>query len=73
MGTAAFLDYYETALDLLQAKICSSIATKLIKIIDPYRKVKYPYRNPENGIPLWWPLQVPYDSPHNLKKNGKAH
>ncbi|EEQ29520.1 conserved hypothetical protein [Microsporum canis CBS 113480] len=70
--------YYDFAFRAFNQINCRQIAKAYIKVIEPCKKVKYPYngrrgqsneeRDPEKTKPDWWPMGVVHREPDHLKK-----
>lgn len=80
--TKSLRRYYEKVFDSVQQTNCRVLAKAYVKLIEPQKKVKYPYNgrkavagvmqqlSPEESKPPWWPPQVRHQEPDHLLKTG---
>jgi hypothetical protein len=75
--------YYEQAFETLQQTNCRVVAKAWVKMIEPRKKLQFPYNgrkivegktiqfSPEETKPPWWPPGVRHREPDHLPKTGK--
>lgn len=79
--TVQVTDYYKSAFKILQHANCRLLAKVFIKVVEPRKQVKHPYkgrrgsgknRDPELTKPDWWPCGVPHKEPDHLLRARRS-
>ncbi|SCV04425.1 LAMI_0H16028g1_1 [Lachancea mirantina] len=60
--------FLRDAFQALNQLSCKMIAKTWIKIIEPKKKIKYPYIKGNKTRPSWWPYDVEHREPDHLRK-----
>ncbi|MBW0475824.1 hypothetical protein O181_015539 [Austropuccinia psidii MF-1] len=52
----------------LQQNTCKLVCKAWIKVVEPKKQTKFPYRSGDSGKPDWWPREVIHREPDHLLK-----
>lgn len=52
---------------------CKLLAKAWIKVVEPRKQSKYPYKNGEKSRPFWWPPNCIHREPDHLKKDERIN
>lgn len=52
---------------------CKLLAKAWIKVVEPRKQSKYPYKNGEKSRPFWWPPNCIHKEPDHLKKDERIN
>lgn len=66
-------NYLYTCFEELQQIPCKLIAKAWIKIVEPKKQSKYPYKNGNSSKPYWWPSTAVHKEPDHLKKDERIN
>ncbi|ANZ74186.1 BA75_00373T0 [Komagataella pastoris] len=64
-------EQYKMYFNLLQQIVCKEIAKLWIKVIEPKKQTKFPYKGGNSTKPSWWPDEVPHREPDHLNKSDR--
>lgn len=64
--------YYSQRFSALQQATCKLVTKAWIKIIEPKKQMRFPYKNGEGLKPTWWPEGVRHREPDHLSKTGEC-
>lgn len=65
-------DYITLSLYTIRQIPCKILAKMLVRIIEPKKKNKYPYKRGADGQPPWWPDTVIHKEPDHLSKEARV-
>jgi hypothetical protein len=65
--------HMEECFKLLQQMPCKSVAKAWIRIIEPKKQTRYPYKMEERSKPHWWPENVRHVEPDHLLKKERVN
>ncbi|RPA87353.1 hypothetical protein BJ508DRAFT_410862 [Ascobolus immersus RN42] len=60
--------YYETRLGQLQQTQCKEISKAWIRVVEPKKMARHPYKSAEKSKPSWWPADIRHKEPDHLRK-----
>lgn len=63
--------YYETRLGQLQQTQCKEISKAWIRVVEPKKMARHPYKSAEKSKPSWWPAEIRHKEPDHLRKPGE--
>ena len=63
------VNHYTLLFSCVTQLVCKNLAKQWIKIIEPYKQTKYPYKFSRK--PPWWPSSVSHTEPDHLTKAGR--
>lgn len=66
-------DQYWDLFTSMTQNTCKYIAKEWIKIIEPNKQTRFPYRSFNANKPLWWPANINHIEPDHLDKNGRVN
>jgi hypothetical protein len=69
----AVKEHIEECFKLLQQMPCKSVAKAWIRIIEPKKQTRYPYKMEERSKPHWWPDNVRHVEPDHLLKKERVN
>ena len=68
---SAVKEYVYVALQTLRQLPCKALAKMLIRIVEPKKKNKHPYKGGIDSRPPWWPDYVIHKEPDHLPKEAR--
>lgn len=66
-------NYLYNCFEEFQQIPCKLLAKAWIKVIEPRKQSKYPYKLAENSKPYWWPPNCIHKEPDHLKKEERIN
>ncbi|KAH3687121.1 hypothetical protein WICPIJ_001902 [Wickerhamomyces pijperi] len=70
-NTASVQQHFRSCFREIQQLTCKSIAKEWIKIIEPKKQTRHPYKEGDSAKPKWWPDRVKHLEPDHLLKNER--
>lgn len=66
-------NYLYTCLEEFQQIPCKLLSKAWIKIVEPKKQAKYPYKSGDSSKPYWWPEDCIHREPDHLKKDERIN
>lgn len=70
-STTNLVQHYRRIFQAILQQLCKEVAKKWIKILEPNKQAKYPYKGFNASKPFWWPENIDHTEPDHLDKYGR--
>ncbi|KAK6198550.1 uncharacterized protein RJT21DRAFT_49001 [Scheffersomyces amazonensis] len=70
--TSNLIRQYQDLFHCINQNTCKEIAKRWIKVAEPNKQARFPYRDQNSSRPPWWPETTDHIEPDHLDKRGRV-